>query len=183
MLAESKVTFRDLLLLLVSPEMCSILGPGKSTYPLFRFLQCTLCYFPPLSTPMITLPACDLHYRVTSRQGVAESTLALAESGYIDLPWPLHSYQIFDYAARSKHSSFLSEAPWQGKKSFVTLTHYQLDPSLMTESGIKCFDRFFKAVNCKENKLIAKRRAYLMDDMELIGMVSFINHGWTEVDW
>jgi len=65
--------------------------------------------------------------------------------------------------------------------SFVTLTH-QLDPSLMTESGIKCFDRFFKAVNCKENKLIAKRRAYLMDDMELIGMVSFINHGWTEVD-
>ena len=34
----------------------------------------------------------------------------------------------------------------------------QLDPSLMTESGIKCFDRFFKAVNCKENKLIAKRR-------------------------
>jgi hypothetical protein len=32
MLAESKVTFRDLLLLLVSPEMCSILGLGKSTY-------------------------------------------------------------------------------------------------------------------------------------------------------
>ena len=46
----------------------------------------------------------------------------------------------------------------------------QLDPSLMTESGIKCFDRFFKAVNCKENKLIAKRRAYLMDDLELIGI-------------
>ena len=46
----------------------------------------------------------------------------------------------------------------------------QLDPSLMTESGIKCFDRFFKEVNRKENKLIAKRRAYLMDDLELIGM-------------
>jgi ubiquitin carboxyl-terminal hydrolase 9/24 len=41
----------------------------------------------------------------------------------------------------------------------------------MTESGIRCFDRFFKAVNCKENKLIAKRRAYLMDDLELIGVV------------
>ena len=50
----------------------------------------------------------------------------------------------------------------------------QLDPSLMTESGIKCFDRFFKAVNCKENKLIAKRRAYLMDDLELIGKYFFL---------
>lgn len=46
----------------------------------------------------------------------------------------------------------------------------QLDPCLMTESGIKCFERFFKAVNCKENKLIAKRRTYLMDDLELIGL-------------
>ncbi len=46
----------------------------------------------------------------------------------------------------------------------------QLDPSLMTESGIRCFDRFFKAVNAKENKLIPKRRAFLMDDMELIGL-------------
>ncbi len=46
----------------------------------------------------------------------------------------------------------------------------QLDPALMTESGIRCFDRFFKAVNSKENKLIPKRRAFLMDDLELIGM-------------
>lgn len=46
----------------------------------------------------------------------------------------------------------------------------QLDPNLMTESGIKCFDRFFKAVNSKENKLIPKRRAYLMDDTELVGL-------------
>lgn len=34
-----------------------------------------------------------------------------------------------------------------------------------------CFERFFKQVNLKENKLIAKRRGgYLMDDMELIGL-------------
>ena len=46
----------------------------------------------------------------------------------------------------------------------------QLDPSLVTENGIKCFDRFFKAVNCKANKLVAKRRAYLMNDTELIGL-------------
>jgi ubiquitin carboxyl-terminal hydrolase 9/24 len=34
----------------------------------------------------------------------------------------------------------------------------------------RCFDRFFKAVNSKENKLIPKRRAFLMDDLELIGL-------------
>ena len=59
-------------------------------------------------------------------------------------------------------------------KDFFENNILQLDPCLMTESGIKCFDRFFKAVNCKENKLIAKRRAYLMDDMELIGMVRIL---------
>ncbi|XP_070538663.1 ubiquitin carboxyl-terminal hydrolase 9X-like isoform X2 [Ptychodera flava] len=46
----------------------------------------------------------------------------------------------------------------------------QLDPSLLTENGIKCFDRFFKAVNSKEGKLIPKRRSYMMDDLELIGL-------------
>ncbi|XP_071033260.1 ubiquitin carboxyl-terminal hydrolase 9X isoform X5 [Parasteatoda tepidariorum] len=46
----------------------------------------------------------------------------------------------------------------------------QLDPCLLTESGIKCFDRFFKAVNSKESKLIAKRRAFLMNDLELLGL-------------
>lgn len=34
-----------------------------------------------------------------------------------------------------------------------------------------CFERFFKHVNQKENKIIAKRRGgHLMDDLELIGM-------------
>ncbi|KAI5613502.1 putative ubiquitin carboxyl-terminal hydrolase FAF-X isoform X3, partial [Silurus asotus] len=46
----------------------------------------------------------------------------------------------------------------------------QLDPSLLTENGMKCFERFFKAVNCREGKLVAKRRAYMMDDLELIGL-------------
>lgn len=45
----------------------------------------------------------------------------------------------------------------------------QLDPTLLTENGIKCFDRFFKAVNSKELKLLMKRRTYLLDDLELIG--------------
>ena len=45
-----------------------------------------------------------------------------------------------------------------------------LDPTLVTENGIRCFDRFFKAVNVKENKLVTKRRAHLMNDTELIGL-------------
>ncbi|PIK56077.1 hypothetical protein BSL78_06973 [Apostichopus japonicus] len=55
-------------------------------------------------------------------------------------------------------------------KDFFELNILLLDPSLLTENGIKCFDRFFKAVNSKEGKLIPKRRAYLMDDLELIGL-------------
>ena len=55
-------------------------------------------------------------------------------------------------------------------KDFFENNILQLDPSLITENGIKCFDRFFKAVNVKENKLVAKRRAYLMNDTELIGL-------------
>jgi ubiquitin carboxyl-terminal hydrolase 9/24 len=35
--------------------------------------------------------------------------------------------------------------------------------------SFRCFERFFKAVNSKEGKLKAKRRAFLMDDVDLIG--------------
>ncbi|KAG9485628.1 hypothetical protein GDO78_008621 [Eleutherodactylus coqui] len=42
--------------------------------------------------------------------------------------------------------------------------------SKLMENGMKCFERFFKAVNCREGKLVAKRRAYMMDDLELIGL-------------
>ncbi len=55
-------------------------------------------------------------------------------------------------------------------RDFLENNILQLDPALMTESGIRCFDRFFKAVNSRENKLVPKRRAFLMDDLELIGM-------------
>ncbi|KAK6644525.1 hypothetical protein RUM43_000792 [Polyplax serrata] len=46
----------------------------------------------------------------------------------------------------------------------------QLDPTLLTESGMKCFERFFKAVNKKEGKLVQKRRSIVMEDPDLIGM-------------
>ncbi|XP_059479532.1 probable ubiquitin carboxyl-terminal hydrolase FAF-X isoform X3 [Neocloeon triangulifer] len=45
----------------------------------------------------------------------------------------------------------------------------QLDPALLTESGMRCFERFFKAVNTREGKLKAKRRNFLMEDVDLIG--------------
>ncbi|XP_063224287.1 probable ubiquitin carboxyl-terminal hydrolase FAF-X isoform X9 [Bacillus rossius redtenbacheri] len=54
-------------------------------------------------------------------------------------------------------------------KDFFENNILQLDPTLLTESGMKCFERFFKAVNSKEGKLKAKRRAFLMDDVDLIG--------------
>lgn len=56
-------------------------------------------------------------------------------------------------------------------KDFFEQNILQLDPSLLTENGMNCFERFFKHVNQKENKIIAKRRGgHLMDDLELIGM-------------
>lgn len=54
-------------------------------------------------------------------------------------------------------------------KDFFQNNILQLDPTLLTESGIKCYERFFKAVNSKEGKLKLKRRTFLMDDVDLIG--------------
>lgn len=54
-------------------------------------------------------------------------------------------------------------------KNFFQNNILQLDPTLLTESGIKCYERFFKAVNSKEGKLKLKRRTFLMDDVDLIG--------------
>jgi len=37
--------------------------------------------------------------------------------------------------------------------------------------SVSCFDRFFRHVNLKENKLISKRRGgFFMDDLNLIGV-------------
>ena len=55
-------------------------------------------------------------------------------------------------------------------RDFFESNLLKLDPALLTEAGMKCFERFFKAVNCKEGKLTMKRRATLMDDLELIGL-------------
>lgn len=46
----------------------------------------------------------------------------------------------------------------------------KLDPKLLTDSGIKCFDRFFKYVNLKYNRLVQKRSYFLTDNLDLIGL-------------
>jgi len=54
-------------------------GPGKLTAPLSAFhnvLSATFCFY----------LAWELRYHGTSRWGVAESTLTLAESGAVNLP-------------------------------------------------------------------------------------------------
>ena len=56
------------------------------------------------------------------------------------------------------------------RRDFFESNLLKLDPALLTEAGIRCFGRFFKAVNTKEGKLIPKRRATLIDDLELVGL-------------
>jgi ubiquitin carboxyl-terminal hydrolase 9/24 len=46
----------------------------------------------------------------------------------------------------------------------------KLDPKLMTDSGIRCFDRFFKHVNVKMSRLIQKGSFFLTDSLDLIGL-------------
>lgn len=55
-------------------------------------------------------------------------------------------------------------------RSFFENNILQLDPSLVTEIGIECFDKFFKAVNLKEGKFILKKQGVLTEDLELIGL-------------
>ncbi|EDO35056.1 predicted protein [Nematostella vectensis] len=54
--------------------------------------------------------------------------------------------------------------------SFFEGNVLKLDPALLTENGIKCFERFFRGVNIKEHKLVSKRRAYLIEDLDLVGV-------------
>ena len=55
-------------------------------------------------------------------------------------------------------------------RDFFESNLLKLDPALLTEANIRCFERFFKTVNTKEGKLIPKRRATLIDDLELVGL-------------
>ncbi|XP_039251519.2 ubiquitin carboxyl-terminal hydrolase 9X-like [Styela clava] len=58
-------------------------------------------------------------------------------------------------------------------KAFFENNILQLDPSLLTAHGMLCFERFFKSVNCREQKLVQKRQSgssFMVDNLELIGL-------------
>ncbi len=55
-------------------------------------------------------------------------------------------------------------------KTFFVNYITKLDPKLLTDSGIKCFDRFFKNVNLKHARLVQKRNYFLTDSLDLIGI-------------
>ena len=87
------------------------------------------------------------------------------------LSWSCLAYKRCHASAR--YSKLMGDEPDLDpdiNKDFFENNVLQLEPSLLTENGMKCFERFFKAVNCREGKLVAKRRAYMMDDLELIGL-------------
>ncbi|CAF1148229.1 unnamed protein product [Rotaria sordida] len=56
-------------------------------------------------------------------------------------------------------------------KEFFQNHFMKLEPHLLTELGMNCFDRFFKSVNAQSNKLIHKRRSIrLINDEDLTGI-------------
>ncbi|KAK3589909.1 hypothetical protein CHS0354_034922 [Potamilus streckersoni] len=65
-------------------------------------------------------------------------------------------------------------------RDFFEKNILQMDPRLLTENGMNCFERFFQQVNVQENKLLKKGQSgYMMDDLELIG----IDYLWQVVIW
>ncbi len=55
-------------------------------------------------------------------------------------------------------------------KTFFVDYITKLDPKLLTDSGIRCFERFFKNVNLKYNRLVQKRHFFLTESLDLIGL-------------
>ncbi|XP_067944193.1 ubiquitin carboxyl-terminal hydrolase 9X-like [Watersipora subatra] len=63
-------------------------------------------------------------------------------------------------------------------KEFFENQILRLDPSLLTENGMSCFERFFRNVNTKEsNRLIEKKHCLVMNDLNLVGM----DYLWTVI--
>ena len=46
----------------------------------------------------------------------------------------------------------------------------KLDPQMLTDNGFRCFDRFFRHVNCNDHKLRQWRRTLLTDSLDLMGL-------------
>ena len=46
----------------------------------------------------------------------------------------------------------------------------KLEPQTLTDNGFRCFDRFFRHVNCNDHKLRQWRRTLLTDNLDLMGL-------------
>jgi ubiquitin carboxyl-terminal hydrolase 9/24 len=71
------------------------------------------------------------------------------------------------------YSKLMSDDPFLDPEiitSFFVNYVTKLDPALITDSGIKCFDRFFKHVNLKCNRLIQKGSYFLTESLDLVGL-------------
>ena len=55
-------------------------------------------------------------------------------------------------------------------KTFFVNYITKLDPKLLTDSGIRCFERFFKNVNLTNNRLKQNRNYLMTESLDLIGL-------------
>ncbi|CAF3941595.1 unnamed protein product, partial [Rotaria sp. Silwood2] len=75
--------------------------------------------------------------------------------------------QYMDNTRKYKEDDFEPKAA----KEFFQNHLMKLEPHLLTDLGMNCFDRFFKSVNAQLNKLQQKRRSIrLMNDEDLVGI-------------
>lgn len=53
---------------------------------------------------------------------------------------------------------------------FLHASLAKFDPSLIDIYGVECFEKFFKIINCNQEKLIYHNSSYLTNDVDLIGL-------------
>ena len=59
--------------------------------------------------------------------------------------------------------------PESVKHMFIEIV-MNLDPQTLTDNGFRCFDCFFRHVNCNDHKLLQWRRTLLTDSLDLMGL-------------
>ncbi|XP_064393950.1 probable ubiquitin carboxyl-terminal hydrolase FAF-X [Halichondria panicea] len=59
--------------------------------------------------------------------------------------------------------------PETAKRIFTENVH-KIPPQHLTENGFRCFDRFFRMVNINERRLVAWRRGFVTENVDLVGL-------------
>ncbi|KAL5475916.1 hypothetical protein EMCRGX_G025794 [Ephydatia muelleri] len=59
--------------------------------------------------------------------------------------------------------------PETARKIFIENVH-QIPPHLLTDSGFRCFDRFFRMVNMNERRLVSWKKGFTTDNTDLLGL-------------